>query len=71
VLLVGPDGRQLAAAVATDTGARVRSLHRLDTARTDVDAHRVAEAILAVHHDNVVVTIEEDGEVHVIPYEPA
>jgi hypothetical protein len=71
VLLVGPDGRQFAAAVATDTGARVRSLHRLDTARTDVDAHRVAEAILAVHHDNVVVTIEEDGEVHVIPYEPA
>jgi hypothetical protein len=71
VLLVGPDGRQLAAAVATDTGARVRSLHRLDTARTDVDAHRVAEAILAVHHDSVVVTIEEDGEVHVIPYEPA
>jgi hypothetical protein len=71
VLLVGPDGRQLAAAVATGTGARVRSLHRLDTARTDVDAHRVAEAILAVHHDNVVVTIEEDGEVHVIPYEPA
>jgi hypothetical protein len=24
---------------------------------------------LAVHHDSVVVTIEEDGEVHVIPYE--
>ena len=71
VLLVGPDGRQLASAVAADTGARVRSLHRLDTARADIDAHRVAEAILAVHHDSVVVTIEEDGEIHVIPYEPA
>ena len=71
VLLLGPDGRGLAAAVATGTGARVRSLHRLDSAQADVDAHRVAEAILAVHHDNVVVTIEEDGEVHVIPYEPA
>ena len=71
VLLVGPDGRQLATAVAADTGARVRSLHRLDAAQVDIDAHRVAEAILAVHHDSVVVTIEEDGEIQVIPYEPA
>jgi hypothetical protein len=71
VLLVGPDGRQLASAVAADTGARVRSLHRLDAAQADIDAHRVAEAILAVHHDSVVVTIEEDGEIQVIPYEPA
>jgi hypothetical protein len=70
VLLVGPDGRQFASTVAADTGARVRSLHRVDTAQIDIDAHRVAEAILAVHHDSVVVTIEEDGEVHVIPYEP-
>jgi hypothetical protein len=71
VLLVGPDGRQLASAVAADTGARVRSLHRLDAAQAHIDAHRVAEAILAVHHDSVVVTIEEDGEIQVIPYEPA
>ncbi len=71
VLLVGPDGRELAAAVATGTGARVSSLHRLDTAGGDVDAHRVAEAILAMPHDNVVVTIEDDGDIHVIPYEPA
>jgi hypothetical protein len=70
VLLVGPDGRQLAAGVAADTGARVRRLHRLDTAQTDVDAHQVANAILAVHHDSVVVTIDDDGEIHVIPYEP-
>lgn len=71
VLLVGPDGRALASAVAADTGARVRSLHRLDTARADIDARRVAEAILAVPYDSVLVTIEEDGGMRVIPYEPA
>jgi hypothetical protein len=69
VLLIGPDGRSLAAAVAAGTGARVRSLHRVDGPTVDVDADHVAEAIRAVHHRHVVVTVDHDGAVEVIPYE--
>jgi hypothetical protein len=71
VLLVGPDGAALASIVAADTGAHVRSLHRVDGPHLEVDGHRVAEAILAVHHPNVVVTIDHAGDIDVIPYEPA
>jgi hypothetical protein len=70
VLLLSPDGDELAATVAADTGARVKSLHRLDAPHLDVDAHAVADAILAVHHRSVIVTVDEDGTIHVIPYEP-
>lgn len=71
VLLLSPDGAQLAAEVAADTGARVQSLHRLDTPHLEVDAHRIAEEILQVHHPRVVVTVDPDGVVRVIPYGPA
>jgi hypothetical protein len=71
VLLMSPDGRQLANAVAAETGARVRSLHRLDTPHIDVDAHAVSDAILAVPHPSVLVTIDEDATIRVVPYEPA
>ncbi|MEX2505046.1 MAG: DUF5671 domain-containing protein [Egicoccus sp.] len=70
VLLISPDGRQLASAVATETGARVRSLHRLDAPHLDIDAHAVSEAILAVRHPSVLVTVDADASVRVIPYEP-
>ncbi len=70
VLLVSPDGHSLATAVATETGARVRSLHRLDTPHLDVDPHLIGEAVRSVHHRRVLVTIDDDGQVHVTPYEP-
>jgi hypothetical protein len=69
VLLIGPDGRDLAAAVAADVGAKVRSLHRLDARHVDVDPHAVADAIRASHHEHVLVTVGEDGTVEVIPFE--
>jgi hypothetical protein len=69
VLLIGPDGRDLAVAVAADVGAKVRSLHRLDARPVDVDPHEVADAIRAAHHEHVLVTIGEDGTVEVIPFE--
>lgn len=70
VLLVSPDGRSLATAVATETGARVRSLHRLDGPPLDIDPHVIGEAVRSVHHRRVLVTIDDDGSVHVTPYEP-
>lgn len=70
VLLVSPDGHSLATAVATETGARVRSLHRLDSPHLDVDPHVIGEAVRAMHHRRVLVTIDDDGQVHVTPYEP-
>ena len=71
VLLVSPDDGVLDAAVARATGARVRGLHRLDTATVGFDPDSVAAAILADGHDSVLVTLEGDGEIRVIPYEPA
>ena len=69
VLLVSPDGQDLAAAVASGTGATVRRLHRLDTPAATVDTDRVTAAVLASPYPHVVVTVEADGEVHVIPFE--
>jgi hypothetical protein len=69
VLLVSPDGNQLAAAVASGTGARVRNLHRTDSPHVDVDPDRVAAALRDVHATEVLVTVDADGEVRVIPYE--
>jgi hypothetical protein len=69
VLLVSPDGRQLATTVAARTGARVRRLHRLDAPAAAVDAEEVSAAILASPHARLVVTVEGDGRVRVIPYD--
>jgi hypothetical protein len=72
VLLVSPDGRQLADAVAAGTGASVRRLHRLDARPAPVDeetADAVSAAVLAAHHERVLVTVEADGVVRVIPYD--
>jgi len=69
VLLVSPDGQQLADRIAADTGATVRTWHRLDVAGGEVDADAVAAAILASPHERLLVTIDDDGTVHAIPYE--
>jgi hypothetical protein len=69
VLLVSSDGRQLAASIAAGTGATVRRLHRLDAPEAPVDADDVTAAILADTHARVLVTVEEDGSVRVIPYD--
>jgi hypothetical protein len=71
VLLVSSDGRQLASAVAEGTGAKVRSIHRLDIAPGDIEVQRVNAAILASPHERVLVTVDEGGMVDVIPYEDA
>jgi hypothetical protein len=70
VLLVSADGRGVAAAVAARTGARVRSLHRLDAPGRAVDVDAVSTAILGSPHERLLVTVDPDGAVHVIPYEP-
>jgi hypothetical protein len=74
VLLVGPDGRTLVSAIAASTGARVHGLHRLDLdPATDsgmIDVDRVSAAILAAPFDRVLVTVDADGTVSVVPYEP-
>jgi hypothetical protein len=71
VLLVTAADRDLAVAVAGSTGARVRRLHRLDVvpngAATGVE--QISAAILASPYPRVLVTVEEDGGVHVIPYD--
>jgi hypothetical protein len=69
VLLVSADGRMLADRVAADTGATIRTLHRLDVAAAQIDAEHVTAAILASPHDRLLVTVDEDGTVHTIPYE--
>ena len=69
ILLVSPDGQELADALAQSTGARVRRLHRLDGAGATVDPAKVGAAILASPHERVLVTVEPDGTVRVIPYE--
>jgi hypothetical protein len=71
VLLVSADGRDVATAVAAATGAKVRRLHRLDTAVGPIDAGDVAAAVLASPHEHVLVTVEADGTVQVIPYDRA
>lgn len=70
VLLVGPDGRAFTHMIAEETGARVRSLHRLDLPDVEIDPHDVAVAIRSVPHRSVLVTIGPDGSVETIPYEP-
>ncbi len=74
VLLLSPDGRTLVSAVAAGTGARVHGLHRLDLdAATDtdmIDVDRVSAAILASPFDRVLVTVDREGTVSVVPYEP-
>jgi hypothetical protein len=70
VVLVSPDGNGLAAEVSARTGARVRTLHRLDTpgaAAVDVDA--LVEAITAAPQGKVLVVLDAAGAVRVIPYE--
>ncbi len=69
VLLVSSDGRDLASAVAAGTGARVHGLHRLDVAPHAIDVDRVTAAILASPHERVLVTIDEQDRVVVIPYD--
>jgi hypothetical protein len=70
VLLVSADGSHLAEVLAEGTGAKVRRLHRLDTTTaSEVDAEQVAAAVLAAPYERVMVTVGEDGEVTVIPYE--
>jgi hypothetical protein len=69
VLLISPDGRALVTALAAGTGAHVHSLHRLDIEAHTIDADRVAAAILASPYERVVVTIEEDDQIRVIPYD--
>jgi hypothetical protein len=71
VLLVSADGRTIASAVAQRTGARVRSLHRLDidaADATDIDADAIAAAVRSSPHRHLLVTVEGDGVVRAIPY---
>lgn len=66
---MSPDGQQPADRIAAATGATVRTWHRLDVAGGEVDADTVAAAILASPHERLLVTIDDDGTVHAIPYE--
>ena len=69
VLLVSADGRALGHEVAARTGATVRTLHRLDAHAQHPDADGVVAAVLAAPHDRLLVTVDDDGSVHTIPYE--
>ena len=70
VLLVSPDGERLAATVAARTGATVQTLRRVDVPTGEFDADAVSEAILASPHTRLLVTVDGDGAVDAIPYEP-
>jgi uncharacterized membrane protein YhaH (DUF805 family) len=72
VLLISADGRTIASAVAQRTGARVKTLRRLDIDGdvTTIDADAIATAIGDSPHPHVLVTVDGDGAVHVIPYRP-
>lgn len=72
ILLVSPDGPRLADQVGTRLGAgiaSIRALHRVDVTPAPVDPETVAEAIRAVPGQRLVVIVEADGTVRVIPYD--
>ena len=69
VLLVSSDGDGLAALLEDSTGAKVRRLRRLDTAPHPVDVEALTAAVLAAPFERVMVTVDSDGAVSVIPYE--
>ncbi|MGH2721694.1 MAG: DUF5671 domain-containing protein, partial [Actinomycetota bacterium] len=69
VLLVSPDGRSLAGELAVRTGATVRVLQRVDVPPATVDPATVAAAVLASAHERILVVVDGDGAVRVIPYE--
>jgi hypothetical protein len=71
VLLVTADGAGLVGEVAARTGATVQALRRVDTAAADVDVAALAAAILDSSHPRLLVTVDGDGTVRVIPYETA
>lgn len=68
-MLVSPDGRALADEITARTGAVVRTLHRLDVTAARLDTEVVIAAILASPHEQLLVTIGDDGVVQTIPYE--
>lgn len=70
VLLVAPDGQALAAAITDRTGATVRTLHRQDIPPGRPDTDAVVSAILASPSEHLVVTVDGEGGVEAIPYEP-
>jgi hypothetical protein len=70
VLLVSSNGQALADAVAQRTGATVRSLQRLDaTPGQEPDADAVIDAIVTSPHERLLITVDQDGAFHAIPYE--
>jgi hypothetical protein len=73
VLLVSADDGRLARAITERGQVRVRQLHRLDGAeqpggQAPLDLDHLAAAILAEPHERLLVTVEGDGSVRVIPY---
>jgi hypothetical protein len=69
VLLVSPDGHAVADQLRSRTGATVRTLHRVDVAPGPVDPEAVADAIRAFPQQRLLVIIDGDGTVRVIPYD--
>jgi Domain of unknown function (DUF5671) len=69
VLLVSADGEETAAVLERRTGARVRTLHRLDVDAATVDTDAVTAVIMDSRHARLLVTVDADGTIHAIPYE--
>lgn len=76
VLLVAPDPAQLRDRLEQDTNATVQALRRLDAATADsggetapgADADAVSQAVLSCPHPRMLVVVDEQGGVHVVPY---
>ena len=69
ILLVSSDGRSLVTAVSSGTHAHVHGLHRLDLEPHAIDPDRITAAITASPYERVLVLVDEDDEVRVIPYD--
>jgi hypothetical protein len=69
VLLVSSDGRAGVRAITARTPATVRTLRRTDGALPLEDWDGVAAAVEASPHERLLVIVEGDGEVRVIPYD--
>lgn len=69
ILLVSSDGRSLVTAVSSETHANVHGLHRLDIEPHAIDPDRITAAITSSPYERVLVLVDEDDEVRVIPYD--
>lgn len=69
VLLVSSGGRPAALEVERRTGAKVRSLRRLDAVAPPLDPDTVVAVVSASVHERLLVVADADGVVRAIPYE--